>query len=123
MAYSNDFRQAVAFTYHQCGSSRETAEQHHCSESWVRRLIQNGRERGTLEPRSTARHDNQRIYNDADEKAIRKLIKEKPDVTLAEVVVAIGKPIHPGNVCRVLQRMNLPRKKSPRMPVNRIVLM
>ena len=56
----------------------------------------------------------QRAYNDKDEAAIRKLIKQKPDATLAEVAAAIGKPACPGTVCRTLSRMKLPRKKSPR---------
>ena len=116
MAYTMDFRLAVAGMHDECGSSSEVAEQFGCSESWVRRLIQQRRERGTLEPLSTARHDDQRSYNDADELAIRALIKRKPDATLAEVAEAIGKPAHPGTVSRTLARLNLPRKKSLRTP-------
>jgi len=116
MAYSMDIRQRVAQEYDECLSSKDVAEQYHCSESWVRKLIQNRRERGTLEPLTTARHDDQRSYDDADELAIRELIKNKPDATLAEVAEAIGKPAHAGTVSRTLKRMNLPRKKSPRTP-------
>ena len=119
MAYSMDFRRAVARAYSESGSSIEVAEQFNCSQSWVRRLIQQGRERGTLEPLSTARHDDQRSYDDADEQAIRELIKRKPDATLAEVAEAIGKPAHVGTVSRTLKRLNLPRKKSPRTPPSR----
>jgi transposase len=116
MAYSMDFRRSVARSYDQLGSSLEVAKRHHCSESWVRRLIQQRRERGTLQPLTTARHDDQRSYNDDDERKIRELIKNKPDATLAEVVQAIGKPAHPGTVSRTLTRLNLPRKKSRRTP-------
>ena len=119
MAYSMDLRRSVARAYDETGSSLEVAEQFGCSESWVRRLIQHRRERGTLEPRTTARHDDQRSYNDGDEQAIRELIKHKPDATLAEVAEAIGKPAHPGTVSRTLMRLNLPRKKSPRTPPSR----
>jgi transposase len=114
-----DFRRAVARAYDECGSSIEVAEQFNCSESWVRRLIQQRRERGTLEPRTTARHDDQRSYDDDDEQAIRELIKHQPDATLAEVAEAIGKPVHPGTVSRTLTRLDLPRKKSPRTPPSR----
>jgi len=69
MAYSMDFRRAVARAYDECGSSIEVAEQFGCSASWVRRLIQRQRERGTLESLPTARHDDQRTYDDADERA------------------------------------------------------
>jgi transposase len=120
MAYSMDFRIAVARAYDECGSSTEVAEQFGCSESWVRRLIQRQREGGTLEPLPSARHDDQRTYDDADELAIRELIKSKPDATLAEVAEALGKLAHPCTVSRTLSRLNLPRKKSPRTPPNKI---
>ena len=114
MAYSMDFRRAVARAYDECASSIEVAEQFGCSESWVRRLIQHRRARGTLQPLPTARHDDQRTYDDADEHAIRELIRQRPDATLAEVAEALGKPAHVATVCRTLQRLDLPRKKSPR---------
>lgn len=119
MAYSMDYRMAVARAYDECGSSIEVAEQFGCSESWVRRLIQQHRERGTLQPLSSARHDDQRTYDDADERKIRELIQAKPDATLAEVAQALGKPAHPATVSRTLNRLNLPRKKSPRTPRSR----
>jgi transposase len=112
MAYSMDFRRAVAAAHAESGSSLEVAETFGCSESWVRRLIQQERERGTLEPRSSARPDDQRRYDDADERAIRKLIWEKPDATLIEVAEAIGKQAHHTTVSRTLKRLNLVRKKS-----------
>jgi transposase len=111
MPYSMDFRIAVAGAYDACGSSAEVAEQFNCSESWVRRLMQHRRERGTLAPLRSARHDDQRTYDDADEKKIRELIRNKPDATLAEVAEALGKPAHPATVSRTLARLNLPRKK------------
>lgn len=120
MAYSMDYRMAVARAYDECESSIEVAEQFGCSASWVRRLIQQRRVRGTLEPLPSARHDDQRIYDDADERKIRELIKVKPDATLAEVAEALNKPAHPATVSRTLARLNLPRKKSPRMPLSRI---
>jgi transposase len=77
MVYSMDFRQAVARAYDDGASSIEVAEQFGCSESWVRRLVLHRRERGTLEPRSAARKEDQRSYDDADEAAIRELIKAR----------------------------------------------
>lgn len=121
MPYSMDFRIAVARAYDECESSIEVAEQFGCSEAWVRRLIQHRRERGTLEPMSSARKDDQRAYNDEDEEKIRKLIVAKPDATLAEVIEAMGKPVHPATASRTLSRLGLPRKKSPRTPPSRIV--
>ena len=116
MPYSMDFREAVAAAYDECGSSAEAAEQFGCSASWVRRLVQHRRERGTLAPRSTARAGDQRTYTDADEAAIRALVRDKPDATLAEVAAALGKPAAESTVSRTLTRLGLPRKKSPRTP-------
>jgi len=116
MAYSMDYRRVVARAYDECGSSIEVAEQFGCSESWVRRLIQRRRERGTLEPGSSARRDDQRTYDDADEAKIRELIKARPDATLAEVAEALAKPASQATVSRTLKRLDLPRKKSPRTP-------
>ena len=115
MAYSMDFRRAVARAYDECGSSIEVAEQFGCSQSWVRRLVQRRREGGgTLEPpRRAARRDDQRTYDDADEARIRELIRTRPDVTLAEVAEALGKPAGAATVSRTLTRLGLPRKKSP----------
>jgi transposase len=111
-----DFRERVIRAHQESGSSAEVAETHQCSESWVRRLTQQLRETGSIAPRSTARKDDQRAYDDKDEALIRKLIKQKPDATLAEVAEAIGKPACPGTVCRTLQRLKLVRKKSRRTP-------
>lgn len=121
MAYSMDYRHAVARAYDDCGSSMEVAEQFGCSASWVRRLIQHRRERGTLQPRSSARKGEQRTYDDADEATICALIKARPDATLAEVAEALGKPAHASTVSRTLSRLNLPRKKSPHMPPSKTV--
>jgi transposase len=116
MAYSMDLRVRVVAAHAESGSSAEVAETFGCSESCVRRWTQQLRETGGLTPRSSARTGDQRAYDDADEAAIRELIRERPDATLAEVAEAIGKPACPGTVCRTLRRLGLPRKKSRRAP-------
>lgn len=116
MAYSTDLRERVARAHEESGSSAEVAETFGCSESWVRRVTQRLRETGTVAARSTARAGDQRAFDDADEAAIRALIKERPDATLAEVAEAIGKPACAGTVSRTLKRLQLPRKKSRRTP-------
>ena len=116
MAYSMDFRERVARAHAESGSSAEVAETYGCSQAWVRRLTQRLRETGSLAPKSSARTDDQRAYDDKDEAAIRRVIQRQPDATLAEVAAALGKPASLPTVCRTLQRLQLPRKKSPRMP-------
>jgi transposase len=114
MAYPMDFRERVARAHAESGSSADVAEAFGCSEAWVRRLTQRLRERGSVAPRSTARTEDQRAYDDADEAKIRELIARQPDATLAEVAAAIGKPASLGTVCRTLARLGLVRKKSRR---------
>ena len=111
-----DYREAAARAYGQCGSSAEVADVFGCSESWVRKIVARRRATGSLAPLSSARPDDQRRYGDADEAAIRDLILAEPDATLAEVAAAIGKPAGAATVCRTLQRLGLPRKKSRRTP-------
>jgi transposase len=121
MPYSMDFRRAVARAYDECGSSTDVAEQLGCSASWVRRLVQRRVAHGGVlrEPGKPARRDDQRTYDDADERTIRELIRRRPDATLAEVAEALGKAAHPSTVSRTLDRLGLPRKKSPRTPPSR----
>ena len=118
MAYSMDLRRRVAASYAINRSSAATAVRHGVSESWVRRLVQRERQTGSLAPRSSARRTSQRAYDVADEAAIRALIKERPDATLAEVAEHLGKPAGTTTVWRTLARLKLPRKKSRRTPPN-----
>ena len=114
--FSLDFRESVVAAHAESGSSAEVAWTFGCSESFVRGMTLQKRRTGDLTPKSTARTDDQRAYDDKDQKAIRKLIAKKPDATLAEVAAAIGKPACLGTVCRTLKRLNLPRKKSRLTP-------
>jgi transposase len=119
MAYSMDLRVRVLAIYDRTGSSAEAARHHDVSASWVRRLVQRRRETGgSIAPRSSARRTSSRVYDAADEAAIRGLIAARPDVTLAEIAARLGKPAGLGTVHRAVTRLDLPRKKSPRTPPN-----
>lgn len=117
--FSMDFRRLAVDRHADTGSSSEVAGEMGCCESWVRRQSQHLRERGTVEPRSRARKDDQRAYDDADEEVIRRLIARRPDATLAEVIAEVGKPASPASASRTLARLGLPRKKSRRTPPSR----
>ncbi len=116
MAYSMDLRERVARAHAESGPSAEVAEAFGCSGSWVRRVTRRLRETGRLAPRSTARTDDRRAFDDADEAKIRALVGRTPDATLAEVAGAVGKPACPGTVSRTPARLDLPRRKSRRTP-------
>lgn len=115
--YSMDFRQRVIALYDKGMQTGEIAEVMGCCKPWARGLKQRLRETGSIAPAIPLRKS-QRVYDDADQARIRLLLIEKPDATLAEIIEHIGKKISAGNVSRLLSRMGLPRKKSPRMPAS-----
>ena len=123
MAYSMEFRVAVARAYDECGSSLEVAEMFDCSASWVRRLIQRRRLSDSLRPLPPRRPDT-RVLREAECEQLRTLIRQKPDMTLAELAAALTPPDGKGpsipTVWRATRKLKLTRKKSPRMPPNRI---
>lgn len=118
MAYSMEFRRAVAKAYDECGSSLEVAEQMGCSESWVRRLIQRRRQTGSLDPLPARLPDNNKLDDD-DLRELERLIAHRPDMTLAELADALGNKASVPTVWRATQRLDLPLKKSPCTPPSR----
>jgi len=118
MAYSMEFRRAVAKAYDECASSIEVAEQFECSESWVRRLIQRRRDTGSLEPRPIKLPDNNKL-DDADLEQLAELIRKTPDLTLGELAKALKTKVSVPTVWRATQTLGLPLKKSPSLPPSR----
>jgi transposase len=119
MAYAMELRQAVARAYDECGSSIDVAEQFGCCESWVRRLIQRRRETGSLAPRPPKLPNNNKL-DEADLEQLRELIRQTPDMTLAELAEALGQKVSVSTVWRATQALKLPLKKSPSTPPSRI---
>ncbi len=117
-AYSMDLRQRVAAARDDGMSTGEVAELFGCCTAWVRRLMQGRRERGTLAPLER-RPPDQRRLTDADRATLRAMLVKQPDATLAELAAAVGGKVHPGNVCRAVRAMGLPRKKSRSTPPSR----
>lgn len=116
--YSMEFRRAVAAAYDECGSSIEVAEQFHCSESWVRRLIQRRRETGSLEPRPLKLPDNHKL-DEQDLQQLRQLIERTPDLTLGELAAALQANVSVPTIWRATQKLKLPLKKRRNTPPNR----
>lgn len=111
MAYAMEFREAVARAYDECGSSIEVAEQFDCSESWVRRLIQRRRESGSLAPRPLKRPNNNKL-DTGDLKRLQELIRQTPDMTLAELAEALGHKVSVPTVWRATKSLGLALKKK-----------
>ncbi len=113
-----DFRIAVASDYDLSGSSIETAETFGCSEAWVRRLIQRRRETGSLELPPRKAPDTCKL-DDADREHLSKLIRAKPDMTLAELAEALGHKASVPTVWRETRKQGLRLKKRPSTPPSR----
>jgi len=118
MAYAMEFREAVARAHDESRSSQEVAEQFGCSESWVRRLIQRRRETGSLAPRPLKLPNNNKL-EEKDLKRLQELIRQSPDMTLAELAAALDDKVSVPTVWRATQALGLPLKKSPCMPPSR----
>ena len=112
MAYPMEFRKAVAAAYDEWGSSLEVAEQFHCSEAWVRRLIQRRREDGTLAPRPLKPPDNRKL-KDKELAELARLIDQSPDMTLQELADRLETKVSLATVHRATRRLKLSLKKSP----------
>jgi len=119
MAYPKEYRRAVAAAYDACGSSAKVAKQFHCSESWVRRLIQRRRELQTLDPLPPYLPDNVKL-KDKDMEQLARLVAERPDMTLGELADALDKKVSVSTVHRATQKLKLPFKKSRSSPPSRI---
>lgn len=111
MAYSMEFRRAVATAYDECGSSAEVAEQFDCSESWGRRLIPRRRETESLEPRPNKRPNNNNKLTDADMQRLLAVIRKTPDMTLAELAEVLEFKVSVPTVWRATKALGLSLKK------------
>ena len=126
-AYSNDLRERVWRACHdEAMGPSEAAEELGVSRSFVCKLLRRYRDEGTLsaKPRGGNRPP---ALGAADLAALRRLVRERPDATLAELCRSLderrGVKVRVWTVCRALARLKLPRKKSPSTtpPVTRLV--
>ena len=77
--------------------------------AWVRRVKQERRETGKVENATTRRRTPRwAAYREQIEAAIA----AEPDLTLAELQQKLGTTLHPGTLCRALQKLKLTFKKK-----------
>ena len=126
-AFSDDLRERVWRACQDGASSpSEVAEAFDVSRSFVFKLLRRHREEGTLaaKPRGGNRKP---ALGPADRSALRAMVRERPDATLAELCKTVldrrGVAVRPWTVCRALARLGLPPKKSPSTmpPATRLV--
>ena len=113
--YSQDLREKIIAAL-EAGeySQAEIANHFHVSVSFVEKLWHRWRQTGSCAARPHA-GGRQRALQD-DEARIRAEVANQPDATLSElcarVAAAGGASASPSMMCRELQRLSLPRKKS-----------
>ncbi len=120
--YSLDLRQKILRAYDQHrGSQRALAALFGVSHACLEQLLRRRRTTGEIAPRAHA--GGRQPHCDAAALAlVRQLVHAQPDATLAELCAQLqqrrGLRLSVATMCRVLQRLRLPRKKSPSMPPN-----
>ena len=118
-SYSQDLRNRI-ITAPEAGTEtqRAIAERFCVSGSFVEKLWQRGRRSGSSAPKPHA-GGRQGTLKDHLE-LLRTEVAKQPDATLAElrdrIVAAQGPRVSPATICRALQRLRLPLKKSRSTP-------
>ena len=120
--YSLDFRQKILRAYdHKLGSQRALAVLFGVSHAFLEQLLRRRRTTGEMAPRPHAGGHQPRC-DPAALAVVRQLVHEQPDATLEELCAQLqqrrGLRVSVATMCRLLQRLGLPRKKSPSMPPN-----
>jgi transposase len=119
-AYSIDLRQKILHAYERrLGSQQTLAEVFGVSLSFVEKLLRRYRSTGEVGPKPHAGGQTSRV--DATAQAVvRQVVHEHSDATLDEICArladATGVHVSLATVCRVVQRLGLPRKKNHSMP-------
>ena len=111
--YSKEFRGEVLAACDGGRSTREVATSFNVSESWVRRVKQERRERNKVAPCLT-RHRPPRWVPLSDR--IRELIRHQPDLTLRELKAELKTDLSVQTLCVALQRLRLTVKKKCSLP-------
>lgn len=115
-AYSTDLRQKIVQAYQRrLGSQRVLADLFGVSVSFVEKLLRRHRSTGHVAPKPPA-GGQQRRLGPAAEPAIHEAVRSTPDITLEELRARVadmhGLRVSVPTMCRTLQRLGLPRKKS-----------
>ena len=119
--YSQDLRDRIIHTLE---AGKETqpavAERFYVSPSFVAKLWHRWRRNGSGAAKPHAGGKARRLKDHTE--TLRNEVAQQPDATLEElrdrVVAAQGPQVSPATICRELQRLQLPRKKSRFTPRN-----
>lgn len=124
MAYSTDLREKITRAYDDgLGSQRAIAELFGVSRSFVEKLLHRRRTTGEIAalPHGGGRKS---LCQEKEQQLVRRLIEKQPDATLDELCEAVERKrklqLSRPTMSRLLQRLDLGRKKSRSTPQNEI---
>jgi transposase len=117
--YSIDLRRKILQAYERrIGSQRALADIFGVSLSFVEKLLRRHRPTGAIAPKPHAGGQRPRL-DVAAQALVRQLVHEQPDATLEELCTRAaemtGIRVSVPTMCRLVQRLGLPRKKSHSM--------
>ena len=123
-AYSIDLRYKILRACERRpGSQRALAELFGVSLSFVEKLLRRHRTTGSIAPKPHAGGQKPSLDAAADT-LVRQLVHDNTDMTLEELCTRVaaerGVRVSVATMCRVLQRLGLPRKKSRSTPASAI---
>ena len=119
--YSEDLRQRVVQACDDGLLTRdEIAEQFQVSTSWIRRLLQRRRETGSISALPGGRGPEPKL-SDAQRDRLAKLVRERPDLTLAQLKKRCRLSCCIATVHNVLKSMGLSYKKNHYARANKTV--
>jgi transposase len=118
-AYSVDLRQKIIETYeNEPISQRHLAKRFRVAPSFVTKLLKQYRETGALDPKP--RPGRPRTLNAEQLQVVQALVEAKNDITLGELCDALNQQlkirVSEPTMCRIIQRLNLTRKKKSSSP-------
>lgn len=110
--YSTDLRERVVAACDAGGATREQiAARFSVSLSWIRKLMRQRRETGSIGPRPRGGGHPSAFDAEADGR-LRQAVRDDDDATLEELARAAGVACCPSAVYRALKRLGITRKKS-----------
>ena len=111
-AYSTDLRQRViAACDARDGTRAEIAARFSVSESWLRKLLRQRRDTGSIEPKPHG-GGRQPAFDHEGSARLREAVRADNDATLAELARAAGVACSEAATYRALARLGITRKKS-----------
>lgn len=117
-AYGMALRKRVIAASEKGHGTREVALRFDVSESWVRRLKQRLRERGSLEPLPHHPGPKRKLTTE-HEALLLKLIEQKPGLTLAQMQSRLPVRVCLQTINSALHRLNISVKKRRYGPANK----